>query len=72
VSLLPFTKTINIEYAIEAGMAWVSLLLILIGFFLNQFNLWLGYIYNPAAGCSFLDAVFNLHGIAGEGAIQNE
>ena len=53
-------------------MAWVSLLLILIGFFLNQFNLWLGYIYNPAAGGSFLDAVFNLHGIAGKGAVQKE
>jgi hypothetical protein len=44
----------------------------MIVFFLNQFNLWLDYIYNPAAGDSFLDAVFNLHGIAGEGVIQNE
>ena len=44
----------------------------MIVFFLNQFNLWLGYIYNPTAGGSFLDAVFNLHGIAGEGVIQNE
>jgi len=38
-----------------------SLLLIMIGFFLNQFNLWLDYIYNPAAGSSLLDAVFD-HG----------
>ena len=35
-------------------------------------SIWLDYIYNPAAGGSFLDAVFNLHGIAGKGAVQKE